>query len=310
MKSPAPQRKKIEELLLQIASTGELRLSEELKHHTSFRIGGPAEYLLIPSSRAGLIKTVRQAAERGIPYHILGGGTNLLVADNGIRGLVVKIGPSLGSFYFQANRLLVESGCLISRLSHLARKKGLSGLEFAVGLPGTVGGAVAMNAGCWGNDIAGILSRVTILLPHGEVRSLPPVECAFAYRSSRFRNPGEIILAAEFKLIKAPPESVGAKMEKYLQERKKRFPPASGSAGCIFKNTPRDSAGGLIEALGLKGRRVGNARVSLKHANFIVNLGGARQSDVGRLIELIRRQVWARFHLRLELEIKCWGDAS
>ncbi len=296
----------IKKFLLLSGFHGEIRFSEEMMHHTSFRIGGPADLFIIPASGNDLIKLLNCLIEEDIPYFILGRGSNLLISDRGVRGIVIQVGPGLTGFNFQGGRLVAEAGVTFSRLAQAAAERGLSGLEFTAGIPGTVGGAVVMNAGCGGGDISRVVSRVRTFKPGSGIKDWTEKECRFGYRSSRFRGSGEIILEVEFKLEPGSIPVIKNRMDEIIARRKKSLPLESPGAGSVFKNPPGDYAGRLIEAVGLKGRSEGGGQISEKHANVIINLAGARSSDVEKLIALARMKVKEKFGINLELELEIW----
>ncbi len=292
-------------IISEIGFSGEAKFGEKLADHTSLRIGGPADCLLLPADRRELAELLRRLPASGARTYILGNGTNLLVADRGVEGAVIKTGPALDYFRIDGNNLTAGAGRSLSLLCRDAAREGLSGLEPLSGIPGTVGGAVAMNAGYGGKNISDLLSRVAVLTSEGEISNLAPANCSFSYRESRFLGSGEVVLEAEFRLRKGDRAEVERRLEGYLQERKERFP-AGASAGSVFKNPPGEKAGRLIEAAGLKGHRIGKAGFSEDHANFIINLGGAEAGDVLELIDLARKRVRQESGIGLELELAVW----
>jgi len=296
----------IEQILTSIGFQGEIRQQEELKRCTSFSIGGPADFFIIPSDRNELKNVIQDFRGKKIAYRILGNGTNLLVSDEGVRGMIIKIGPGLGNYSFQGNTVLAESGAPLTALAQAAAQRGLSGLEFAAGIPGTVGGAVVMNAGWQGRDMSQILKTVRAFNPGKGIKNYINRQCRFTYRGSRFRGGDEIILAAECELKPDSTSAIKEKTKENLKKRRRKFPLRYPSAGSIFKNPPGDFAGRLIETAGLKGKRVGDAQISEKHANFIINQGRARSGEVLELIELVRQSVKEKFDIDLELEIEIW----
>ncbi len=297
------------------------RRDEPLARHTSYHIGGPADYFVVVEQAADLARAVRLAVAHGVPYFVLGAGTNVLVADGGIRGLVIQnrcrtyeLLPD-GDERGTGPAIVAESGVLMPHLAMATATAGYAGLEWAVGVPGTVGGAVVGNAGAWGGSVADCLRHVELLTASGEAASLGPAEMGYAYRSSRLksaqrqvvRGGGDVVLRASFALRPGDPTALQAAVARYRQERLARQP-VEASAGSVFKNPPGDYAGRLIEAAGLKGVRCGRAEVSAKHANFFINLGGARAADVLALIDLARARVKERFGVDLELEVQLVGD--
>ena len=285
---------------------GEIRQREELRKHTSLRIGGPADIFLIPASVNDLITLLKSLTEEDIPYFILGRGSNLLISDRGVRGIVIQVGPGLTGFNFRDDCLMTKAGVTLSRLAQSAAERGFSGLEFAAGIPGTVGGAVVMNAGCGGGDISQVVSRVRIFKPGSGIKDWTGKDCQFEYRSSRFRGSGEIILEVELRLEPGSPPVLKERMDRIMARRKQTLPLEYPSAGSIFKNPPGDYAGRLIEATGLRGEIVGGAQISRKHANIIVNRSAARCRDVEQLITLARRKVREKFSIDLDLELEIW----
>ncbi len=282
-----------------------LLADEPLARHTTFRIGGPAEWFLAVETSDELAQAARLARKHGIPFFILGGGSNILVADAGIEGLViaircrkVEVRPD-GAVY-------AEAGASLAGLARTAIRAGLGGLEWAVSVPGTVGGAVIGNAGAHGGCVADSLETTILLAPDGAIERHPVAWLNYSYRYSRLKGQRSaeayIVLGAEFHLKPEPVAELEARAERFLAQRR-ATQPTEASVGSIFKNPTGDYAGRLIEAAGLKGHRIGQAQISPVHANFIVNLGGATAADVWSLIGLAREVVRRRFSVDLELEI-------
>lgn len=292
-----------------------LRTGEPMAMHTTFHIGGPAELFVTGENLDSLRQIVTSAQRLGVPYFLLGGGSNILVSDRGIRGLVIENRAQGARFEKRGTEatLHAASGVPISRLARQAARQGLSGLEWAAGIPGTVGGAVVGNAGAYGVFVADNLQRVTVLDTHGQQRAYRAEELEFGYRTSRFKRQEtggrgqEIILSAEFWLVRASRVELQSLVEERIA-RRKATQPAEPSAGSVFKNPPGDYAGRLIEAAGLKGHRIGRAEVAGKHANFIVNRGGAQAGEVKALIDRVRETVHERFGVELDLEILLVGE--
>ena len=294
---------------------GEVREREPLAGHTSFRIGGPADHLVLPADRADLIALLAQLRQQEVPFVILGGGTNVLVRDGGIRGVVIslkRLGAvskvreyrSVGGTYAL---VLAEAGGPLAGLLRYAAERGLSGLEFATGIPGTVGGAVCMNAGTAQGEIGDIIDTVTLLSPSGELIERNRDEMAFSYRAANVPK-DHAVLEARIILRHGEREQIQARVKELMARRREFQPWGLPNAGSIFKNPFDESAGRLIEAAGLKGASVGGAQVSEKHANFIVNLGGATAADVLRLMDLVQQRVLEVHKIRLEPEIKIIGE--
>jgi UDP-N-acetylmuramate dehydrogenase len=280
--------------------------------HTSFRIGGPADLYTVAMNAQELVELVRLARAHDMPYLIIGRATNILVADKGVRGLVIENGGQ--DIRFEDDVVLyAESGALLGDLARKSAGRGLGGLEWAVGIPGSVGGGIVGNAGAYCGYIGDVMRKATVLVPDGTVRELSAREMGFGYRTSRFKGQvtknekQEVILAAEFTLRPESAQVLVEKMADYTR-RRTESQPTEPSAGSIFKRTEQYPAGFLIEQAGLKGMRIGGAQISPKHANFFVNLGGARAADVRALIDLAREQVWKQFGQQLELEIELVGE--
>jgi len=274
--------------------------------HTTLGIGGPAEYYAVVHTQEQLIALVRWARKEGLPYRVIGSGTNLLVADEGVSGLVVENRISHCCLRPDTGLVLVGSGVILSDLALYTARHGWAGLEWAIGIPGTVGGAIVGNAGAFGGYVGDVVQEVTILDGQGQVRTLSGAECAFVYRGSRFkgaRREQEVILSAALALRRASLAELEARLQEYT-DRRARTQPAEPSAGSVFKRTPQYPAGWLIEQVGLKGARIGGAQISPQHANFIINLGNATAADVRALVDLTRKRVRERFGIELELEIE------
>ena len=299
------------ERLAQTLRTGrpelELREHEPMSRHTTFRIGGPARLMALPRDRKAAAAAVRAAAELGIRPFFLGNGSNLLVADRGYEGFIVKL-TGLDQTRVVNRRLRAESGISLARLAMAAWGRGLTGLEFAHGIPGTLGGGVAMNAGAYGGEMSQVLTAVTFLDEAGQVITLPAQECALTYRHSLFTDhPERLILEAEFELAQGVPTLIKIRMDELAQKRRAKQPLDQPSAGSTFKRPEGHFAAALIEQCGLKGLSVGGAQVSEKHAGFVVNRGGATAEDVLRLMEQVRERVLRDTGVELEPEVKLLG---
>ena len=284
---------------------GEIRLDEPMSRHTSMRVGGPADAMVYPVDLDELRALWRAAVALEAPITIFGGGANTIVRDGGIPGIVVRltrwnhVEPRL------PDGIRAQAGAALEKVVKTAAKLGLSGLEWAAGIPGTVGGAVVMNAGTREGEMKDVLATVEMLAPSGDVIRVSREQIAFSYRSSRL--PEGWVLAAELRLMPASPESIDAKIKQFVDKRRETQPLSQSNSGSIFKNPEGDFAGRLIERAGLKGAVRGGARISEKHANFIVNAGNARAADVIGLIGLAQREVEARFGVRLEPEVRMIG---
>jgi len=274
-----------------------LWMNEPLSRHTSFQIGGPAERMAAPENETELLELVLQK-----PAAIIGAGTNLLVRDEGISGLVVKIGAEMADISIEGNILTAQAGARLSQIAMAAMRAGLSGLEFAAGIPGTVGGAVVMNAGAYGGEIKDVLIDVRVIAD-GEIKTLTNEQLEFGYRKSLAMEMGYIIAGARFLLTPDSPEAISARMRELAQKRRDKQPLEMPSAGSTFKRPEGYFAGALIEGAGLKGFSVGGAQVSEKHAGFVVNTGGATCADVLGLIEKVQSVVREKYGIELEMEV-------
>jgi UDP-N-acetylmuramate dehydrogenase len=290
-----------------------VRFSEPLSRHTSFRIGGPAD-VWVEVADTEEIRTVQSiAGAAGLPLWLLGGGTNVLVSDQGVRGIVLHLGRALAHAEWRANGAgtYVRVGAAMSfkKLVTDAVGRGLGGLEFAEGIPGTVGGGLLMNAGAFGGEIAEVVTHVEGVGPTGSVERLPRSAVRCGYR--HFDLPrGFVVTHVEFSLVPGNPDAIVARRNDAKRRREAHQPLGVPNAGSIFKNPPGEFAGRLLEAVGMKGERRGGALVSERHANFIVNVGGARAADVRALMEEAARRVWEARGIRLQPEIKLVGDWS
>ena len=309
--------------LVEVASRAGVRgrRNEPLDRHTTMRVGGPADVLAVAKDVATLVALVRAARAAGVPLTVLGRGSNIVVADAGVRGLVVL--SRAEGWRIEGERLIADAGLPLARAATLAYGAGLSGLEFGLAIPGTVGGAVWGNAGAHGADVAGTLESVTVLAADGAIVEEPAGALSLAYRHSRLKHgagdtsgtpggegSGELILMATFRLRPADPTEMKVRLSEIRSWRREHQPLSQPSAGSVFRNPPGDSAGRLIDSCGLRGIRVGGAAISEKHANFIVNVGDATAADVRRLAERARRAVAERFGIDLVYEVQFVGDWS
>ena len=277
-----------------------------LAPHTTWRIGGPAELLAVPESRDDLVLAVRWAAGRGIPWRVLGNGSNLLVRDIGVRGLVLRMRKVLDDLDCHAGVLAAGAGASFPAAARVAAAAGLAGIEFGGGIPGTVGGAIVMNAGWHEHEIGAHVIDVDYLDAAGRIRTYTADACRFGYRTSRFRGDGGVVLSTRLDLRPDDPAAVRARMEKYAASRKANQPTELPSCGSVFLKPPGDFAGRLIEEAGLKGARVGGVQVSPKHANFFINDDNATAADVLELVVRVESEVERQFGVRLEREFELW----
>jgi UDP-N-acetylmuramate dehydrogenase len=294
---------------------GEVKLNEPLAAHTSFHIGGPADAMAFPADRDDLVALLRQVRAKKLPFAVIGGGTNLLVRDGGFRGVVINLRHldgitvtreyrSIGGSY---TVLIVEAGAPLGRLLSFAMERGLTGLEFAAGIPGTTGGAICMNAGTAKGEIGDIIDSVTLLSPDGDLVLRHRDEMSFGYRTAQVPE-GHAVVDAKVILRAGDKDRIRTQVKDTISKRKNKQPLGFPNAGSVFKNPMDEAAGKLIESAGLKGLTVGRAQVSEKHANFIVNLGNASAADVLKLMEVVRERVLEVHKVRLEPEIKIIGE--
>ena len=278
-------------------------LNEPMSKHTTFKIGGPADILIVPHSAEDLKKILSEISSSKIPYFIMGNGSNLLVFDAGIRGAVIKICGAMDKIEINGTKVKVQGGTYLGKLQSACAEKGLSGFEFFSGVPSTVGGAIAMNAGSWGGTIALFLKNVTVLTKNAKVMNLDKSDCGFVYRGSDILKYGSIVLEAEFELENRDPALIQASQKEILSLKSSSQPLTYPSAGCVFKNHGKEPAGKMIEQAGLKGEKIGGAQVSEVHANYIVNTGNATAADVMGLINRVKGIVLEKTGASLELEI-------
>lgn len=276
---------------------------ENLSGYTSFGIGGPAELFFAPAGRAGLVETARRCREAGLPTYVLGKGTNLLVSDEGVKGAVIAT-SGLRNIEAEDGTITADCGAGLHRLIAMAEEHGLSGLEPLAGIPGSVGGAIKMNAGTASRCIADVIEEITLLTPDGGVFAIGTGEADFGYRCSGLD--GATVLSATFRLLPSDREVVARSVREHWRRKAEKQPMTQASAGCVFKNPPGSSAGRILDRLGLKDAVEGGARISGKHANFIVNCGRATAADVKALIARARQAVLSAQGIVLELEIEVW----
>lgn len=287
---------------------GTVKYDEPLARSTTFRIGGPGKVVFTPAAPEAVGTAIAWAREHKLPWLVLGLGSNVLIRDGGFPGLVIRIGKGLDAVTAKGNVWKVGAGLPLPLLARRTADAGLSGVQRLIGVPGTVGGAVFMNAGAHGQDMASVIQSVTLLTPKGDVEERARKNIAFTYRRSGLE--GHVVLAATMKFEEHSPAGVKADLELMLKKRRAGTPFDQPCCGSVFKNPEQDTAGKLIEKCGLKGRRVGGAEISSMHANYIVNKGGASADDVLKLIDVARTAVFKEFGLELELEVKVLGEAK
>ena len=281
-------------------------MNEPLKKHTTYKIGGPADLMIFPKSKQDLIKVIEIINKNKLQLTILGSGSNVLVSDNGIRGAVISLKNTLKQIEVSDNILYAECGTMLGTIVKHAVKNNLIGLENLNGVPGTLGGALIMNAGAWGGEISENLIHVEIINSKSEIQKIQKKDLNFSYRQSSF-NKDDILLSAKFNLRKADKDIIKENFIEAQSGRKKSQPLNKRSAGSVFKNDKDHSAGKLLDDLGLKGFRIGDAKISEKHANFFINDGDASSSDMLMLIKKAHQKVKERFNVNLSLEVKLMG---
>ena len=288
---------------------GELLENEPMSKHTTYGIGGPAMAYITPKNRLDLCKILKLSIQHEIPVYFVGTGSNLLVSDDGIKGIVITPAKSLKQLKIYENSIIAESGVMLGRLVKESIKRNLTGLESLIGVPGTLGGALVMNAGAFGGEISNYLKSVDIMTMKGQINTYNHNDIDFSYRFSSF-NKDEFILLARFELETEKPEIINDKKINASLGRKTNQPLRYRSAGSVFKNHKKYAAGYLIDNAGLKGTKVGDAEISTHHANFFINHGNASASDISSLIQLARKAVLEKFNITLELEIQTIGFNS
>ena len=285
-----------------------LMFHEPMSRHTTFRVGGEAECMAVVETKEELSQLVSYLGRIEQDYFVLGNGSNLLVGDKGYRGIILKMGPRLSAVGVEKDHIAAGAGALLSRVASAARDAGLSGLEFAAGIPGSIGGAIVMNAGAYGGEMKQVVKMVRVMDKEGEILTLDNDTMEFGYRTSIIRDRPFIVLGVVLKLTPGNKDEISAKMEELMKQRKSKQPLEYPSAGSTFKRPEGYYAGKLIMDAGLRGYRIGGAQVSEKHCGFVINAGGASAADIREVIEEVQERVRDRFHVRLEPEVIFLGD--
>lgn len=281
---------------------------EAMSQHTTFKIGGPADYFLMPDKGEDVGRVIKICKEKEIPYFILGNGSNLLVGDGGYRGAVIQIYRNMSSVTVEGNEITVQAGALLSAVAAAAKNASLTGFEFAGGIPGTIGGAVVMNAGAYGGEMKDVLTEVTVMNAEGDIFILPTEELELGYRTSIIKTAGYIVLEAKIRLKEGDPEVIRETMKDLTIRRTTKQPLEYPSAGSTFKRPEGYFAGKLIMDSGLAGYQVGGAQVSEKHCGFVINAGDATARDVRTLMDNVRDIVYKKYGVTLEPEVKFLGE--
>lgn len=294
--------------LIQSVEKDRVLLDEPMSKHTTFRVGGPADYFVIPKSVQEVQSVVDLCHQFEVPYYVVGNGSNLLVGDRGYRGLILQIYKEMNQIQVEGTSVKVQAGALLSKVGNKALEAELSGFEFAAGIPGTVGGAVVMNAGAYGGEMKDILKSATVLSTDGRVLTLYNSELELGYRTSVIAKKDYVVLEAEYELQNGDKEAIRAKMDELKVQRVTKQPLEFASAGSTFKRPEGYFAGKLIQDAGLRGFKVGGAQVSEKHCGFVINTGDATAADILKLIEMVSETVMKQFGVQLEPEVKMLGE--
>ncbi len=284
-----------------------LRFGEPMRLHTTFRAGGPARYMVLPACPEEIADVIRRCREAGLPWFVMGNGSNLLVSDSGYDGVILKVGRQYSEISRNGCRIRAQAGAMLTRLSRMAAENGLSGLAFAAGIPGTLGGGLMMNAGAYGGELSQVVRRVRVLDEEGQIRELSGEEMAFGYRTSRLEAGRLIALEAELELEPGEREPLLAEMEELNRRRREKQPLEYASAGSTFKRPEGYFAGRLIEEAGLKGFSIGDAQVSEKHCGFVINRGNAAAGQILELCRTVQERVYEQFQVELQLEVRLLG---
>lgn len=295
------------EILQKLAGREHVWQNEPMKEHTTFRAGGCARYLVEPQDEEQLRRIIEACRNAGVPYYIVGNGSNLLVSDDGYDGVIIHLFKNMSECRTEGTSLILKAGVLLVRAAGLACREGLTGLEFASGIPGTVGGALVMNAGAYGGEMKDVVQTVRVLLTDGEIREYTNEEMQFGYRRSRIAEEQSIVLEAVLKLQKGDPKQIQARMDELKEQRLAKQPLQYASAGSTFKRPEGYFAGKLIQDAGLRGFRIGDAQVSEKHCGFVINRGNASASEIAELIREVQRRVYEDSGVKLETEVKFVG---
>ena len=296
------------EKLQKLIGEAKVLANEPMASHTTFRIGGPADYFVMPETVEELRDILALCKEEGLPYFILGNGSNLLVGDKGFRGVVIQLYKNFDGLSIEGTKVTAKSGAMLIRVAKEAGKAGLTGLEFASGIPGTIGGAMVMNAGAYGGEMKDVVTAVTVLTKDGDIKTLTGSEMNFRYRGSVVEDEGYIVLETVMELKEGNLEEIQARIDELSLQRRTKQQIEYPSAGSTFKRPEGYFAGKLIQDTNLRGYQVGGAQVSEKHCGFVINAGGATAADVMQLMQDVSDKVNAQFGVTLEPEVKRIGE--
>jgi len=281
-----------------------------MSNYTSFKVGGPAQYLVLPRDYSQVAQVVTYCNNNNIKWYVMGKGTNLLVSDHGLQGVVIAIEENLAEVRVAGNTITAQAGASLPRISSIAKASSLTGLEFASGIPGTVGGAIAMNAGAYDGEMKNVLRRAIAVTPQGEFVTYTVEDMELGYRTSIFQNNGDIILEAEMELVEGDSAAIKEKVNDFARRRRDKQPLEKASAGSTFKRPPGYYAGQLIEECHLRGFRLGGAAVSEKHCGFIINENQATAQEILNLIRKVQGEVKKKHNVEISTEVKIWGEFS
>lgn len=296
------------EKIQKLVGEAKVLVNEPMASHTTFKIGGPADYFVMPETIEELAAVLKLCKEENMPYFILGNGSNLLVGDKGFRGVVIQLYKNFDGICLEGTKITAKAGAMLIRVAKEAGKAGLTGLEFASGIPGTIGGAMIMNAGAYGGEMKDVVTAVTVLTKEGDIKTLSGEEMNFRYRGSVVEDEGYIVLEAVMELKEGNLEEIQTRMEELSLQRRTKQPIEYPSAGSTFKRPEGYFAGKLIQDANLRGYQVGGAQVSEKHCGFVINAGGATAADVMQLMQDVSDKVEMQFGVALEPEVKRIGE--
>ena len=294
--------------LEEILSKDSIKYNEPMKKHTTMKVGGLCDCMVEPSSIEEIQKVLEYVKENNIKYYIIGNGSNLLVKDEGVHALIIKIANKFSGFEVNGEYIKAYSGCSVPKLSQIAKENSLSGLEFACGIPGSVGGGIRMNAGAYGSEMVNVVEKVGFLDENGNLKEIEGKVAHFTYRHSMFvDNPQYVVVYAIYKLVKGNKEEISKIMEENMSSRKQKQPIEYPNFGSVFKRPEGYFVGKLVDDCGLKGYKIGGAQVSTKHSGFMINIGDATCKDVLDLIEYVKKKVYEKFNVRLQEEVVILG---
>lgn len=294
--------------LEEILSKDSIKYNEPMKKHTTMKVGGLCDCMVEPSSIEEIQKVLEYVKENNIKYYIIGNGSNLLVKDEGVHALIIKIANKFSGFEVNGEYIKAYSGCSVPKLSQIAKENSLSGLEFACGIPGSVGGGIRMNAGAYGSEMVNVVEKVGFLDENGNLKEIDGKDAHFTYRHSMFvDNPQYVVVYAIYKLVKGNKEEISKIMEENMNSRKQKQPIEYPNFGSVFKRPEGYFVGKLVDDCGLKGYKIGGAQVSTKHSGFMINIGDATCKDVLDLIEYVKEKVYEKFNVKLQEEVVILG---